>query len=56
MNRERLIDKVRRQMGATPDERLNCARARTTAVNKRLAQQNTSQTVTNDLLAKTCSL
>lgn len=56
MNRERLIDKARRQMGATREERLEGARARTTAVNKRLAQQNTAQTVTNDLLARTCSL
>lgn len=56
MSIELLYEKARKQLGATPEERLLKARARTVVLNKRLASQFKSQAVTSEMLAKTCSL
>jgi len=56
MSLERLFEEARNRMGATREERLDTARARTVALNKRLARQFSAQAVSNELLAKTCSL
>lgn len=56
MSVERLYEKARQELGATPEDRLRKARARTVVLNKRLANQFKAQAVTSEMLAKTCSL
>ncbi|SDS60265.1 hypothetical protein [Pseudomonas oryzae] len=56
MSVELLYEKARQQLGATHEERLRKARARTVVLNKRLANQFKAQAVTTEMLAKTCSL
>ncbi|HBO4309876.1 TPA: hypothetical protein L4V00_000187 [Pseudomonas aeruginosa] len=56
MSLDRLFEEARARMGATREERLERARARTEELNKELARQFSAQAVSKDLLAKTCSL
>lgn len=56
MSVELLYEKARKQLGATPEERLRKARARTVALTKILASQAKAQAVSNEMLARTCSL
>lgn len=52
MSVELLYEKARQQLGATHEERLRKARARTVVLNKRLANQFKAQAVTTEMLAK----
>lgn len=56
MSVELLYEKARREMGATPEERLRKARARTIVMTKILASQAKAQAVDSKMLARTCSL
>ena len=56
MSVELLYEKARKYMGATEEERLRKARARTFVMTKILAKQAKAQTVTDEMLARTCSL
>lgn len=56
MSVELLYEKARKHMGATEEERLRKARARTFVMTKILSKQAKAQAVTDDMLARTCSL
>lgn len=56
MSVELLYEKARNQMGATEQERLSKARARTVLMTKILAAQAKTQAVSSEMLARTCSL
>lgn len=56
MSVELLYEKARKQMGATPEERLRKARARTVLMTKILSSQAKAQAVSSEMLARTCSL
>lgn len=56
MSVELLYEKARKYMGATEDERLRKARARTFVMTKILARQAKAQAVSDEMLARTCDL
>jgi len=56
MSSEILYEKARLHMGKTQEERLRKARARTFVMTKILAKQAKAQTVTEEMLARTCNL
>ncbi|PMU25261.1 hypothetical protein C1X89_11165 [Pseudomonas sp. GP01-A8] len=56
MSVELLYEKARKELGATPEERLRKARARTIVMTKILASQAKAQAVDSKMLARTCSL
>jgi len=56
MSVENLYEKARLLMGATEEERLRKARARTFVMTKILARQAKAQEVTPEMLARRCTL
>jgi hypothetical protein len=56
MSVELLYEKARKHMGATEEERLRKARARTVVMTKILARQAKAQAVTEEMLARICNL
>lgn len=56
MSVELLYEKARKHMGATEEERLRKARARTFVMTRILAKQAKAQAVTDEMLARTCNL
>lgn len=56
MSVELLYEKARKHMGATEEERLRKARARTYVLTRILAKQARSQAVTDEMLARTCTI
>jgi hypothetical protein len=56
MSVELLYEKARKYMGATEEERLRKARARTFVMTRILAKQAKAQAVTNEMLARTCNI
>lgn len=56
MSVELLYEKARNELGASPEERLRKARARTIVMTKILASQAKAQAVDSKMLARTCSL
>jgi hypothetical protein len=56
MSVELLYEKARKYMGATEEERLRKARARTVVMTRILAKQAKAQAVTDEMLARTCSI
>lgn len=56
MSVELLYEKARLKMGATPEERLRKARARTFVMTKILQAQAQAQRVTPEMLARVCDL
>ena len=56
MSVELLYEKARKHLGASEEERLRKARARTLVMTKILAAQSKAQAVDSTMLARTCSL
>jgi len=56
MSVERLYEKARLHMGATEEERLRKARARTVIMTKILAMQAKRQEVTEEMLNRKCTI
>lgn len=56
MSVEDLYEKARLLQGATPEERLRKARARTFVMTRILAKQAKAQEVTPEMLQRTCTL
>lgn len=56
MSLEILYEKARQHMGKTEEERLRKARARTFVMTRILAKQAKAQTVTEEMLARTCNI